>query len=35
MFIGRKRELDDLKQRYENGKFEFAVMYGRPSIIQS
>ena len=32
MFIGRKRELDDLKQRYENGKFEFAVMYGRRRV---
>ena len=32
MFIGRKRELNDLKQRYENGKFEFAVMYGRRRV---
>ena len=32
MFIGRKRELDDLNQRYENGKFEFAVMYGRRRV---
>jgi uncharacterized protein len=32
MFIGRKRELRDLKQRYENGKFEFAVMYGRRRV---
>lgn len=32
MFIGRKREINDLKQRYENGKFEFAVMYGRRRV---
>lgn len=32
MFIGRRRELDDLKQRYNNGKFEFAVMYGRRRV---
>lgn len=32
MFIGRKRELNDLKQRYENGKFEFAVIYGRRRV---
>ena len=32
MFIGRRRELDDLKQRYDKGKFEFAVMYGRRRV---
>ena len=32
MFIGRKRELDDLEQRYKNGKFEFAVIYGRRRV---
>lgn len=32
MFIGRKRELNDLKQRYESGKFEFAVIYGRRRV---
>ena len=32
MFIGRKRELDDLNRRYENEKFEFAVMYGRRRV---
>ncbi len=32
MFIGRRRELDDLKQRYDNGKFEFAVIYGRRRV---
>lgn len=32
MFIGRKRELIDLKQRYNNNKFEFAVMYGRRRV---
>jgi len=32
MFIGRKRELDNLNQRYKNGKFEFAVMYGRRRV---
>jgi len=32
MFIGRKRELDDLNQRYENSKFEFAVIYGRRRV---
>ncbi len=32
MFIGRKRELNDLNQRYENGRFEFAVMYGRRRV---
>ncbi|KJS21598.1 MAG: ATPase [Clostridiaceae bacterium BRH_c20a] len=32
MFIGRKRELDDLNRRYENDKFEFAVMYGRRRV---
>ncbi len=32
MFIGRKRELTDLKHRYENGKFEFAVIYGRRRV---
>lgn len=32
MFIGRRRELDHLNQRFENGKFEFAVMYGRRRV---
>ena len=32
MFIGRKSELDDLNKRYKNGKFEFAVMYGRRRV---
>ena len=32
MFIGRKRELNDLNQRYENGKFELAVIYGRRRV---
>ncbi len=32
MFIGRKRELDDLNRRYKNGKFEFAVIYGRRRV---
>ena len=28
----RKRELNDLNQRYKNGKFEFAVIYGRRRV---
>jgi len=32
MFIGRQRELDNLNQRFQNGKFEFAVMYGRRRV---
>lgn len=32
MFIGRKRELNDLNRRYRNGKFEFAVIYGRRRV---
>ena len=32
MFIGRKIELDNLNQRYNNAKFEFAVIYGRRRV---
>jgi len=32
MFIGRKKELSGLNQRYKNGKFEFAVIYGRRRV---
>lgn len=32
MFIGRERELADLNRRYESGKFEFAVIYGRRRV---
>lgn len=32
MFIGRKRELQDLNRRYASGKFEFAVIYGRRRV---
>jgi AAA+ ATPase superfamily predicted ATPase len=32
MFIVRGRELNDLKQRYENGMFEFAVIYGHRRV---
>lgn len=32
MFIGRKRELDNLNKRYENGKFEAAIIYGRRRV---
>jgi AAA+ ATPase superfamily predicted ATPase len=32
MFVGRKRELTDLNSRYNSGKFEFAVIYGRRRV---
>ena len=32
MFIGRKRELDNLNQRYGCGKFECAIIYGRRRV---
>ena len=32
MFIGRQRELTHLNNRYESGKFEFAVIYGRRRV---
>jgi AAA+ ATPase superfamily predicted ATPase len=32
MFIGRKRELDDLNKMYESNKFEFMVIYGRRRV---
>jgi len=32
MFIGRERELESLNQRYQSGKFEFAVIYGRRRV---
>ncbi len=32
MFIGRERELQDLNRRYQSGKFEFAVIYGRRRV---
>lgn len=32
MFIGRERELADLNRRYDSGKFEFAVVYGRRRV---
>jgi len=32
MFIGRQRELADLNKRYNSGKFEFAVIYGRRRV---
>ena len=32
MFIGRERELTDLNRRYDSGKFEFAVVYGRRRV---
>lgn len=32
MFIGRERELADLNRRYESGKLEFAVIYGRRRV---
>ena len=32
MFIGRERELADLNIRYDSGKFEFAVVYGRRRV---
>lgn len=32
MFIGRERELNSLNQRYDSGKFEFAVIYGRRRV---
>jgi AAA+ ATPase superfamily predicted ATPase len=32
MFIGRKRELDNLNQRYASGKFECAIIYGRRRV---
>ena len=32
MFVGRTRELDNLNKRYNSGKFEFAVIYGRRRV---
>ncbi len=32
MFIGRTRELDNLNKRYNSGKFEVAIMYGRRRV---
>jgi len=32
MFVGRTMELDNLNKRYKNGKFEFAVIYGRRRV---
>ena len=32
MFIGRKKEIFDLNKRYESGRFEFAVIYGRRRV---
>lgn len=32
MFIGREKELFDLNKRYQSGKFEFAVIYGRRRV---
>jgi AAA+ ATPase superfamily predicted ATPase len=32
MFVGRTRELDNLNKRYDSGKFEFAVIYGRRRV---
>lgn len=32
MFIGRERELEALNKRYNEGKFEFAVIYGRRRV---
>jgi AAA+ ATPase superfamily predicted ATPase len=32
MFIGRQRELKSLNEKYKNGQFEFAVIYGRRRV---
>lgn len=32
MFIGRRRELDELNKLYKSDKFEFAVVYGRRRV---
>ncbi|MBQ9067884.1 MAG: ATP-binding protein [Eggerthellaceae bacterium] len=32
MFVGRKRELSFLKERYQTGKFEFVGVYGRRRV---
>ena len=32
MFVGRTRELDNLNKRYESGKFEVAIIYGRRRV---
>lgn len=32
MFVGRERELQKLNSMYNNGKFEFAVFYGRRRV---
>jgi AAA+ ATPase superfamily predicted ATPase len=32
MFVGRKRELDELEQRYKQDSFQFAVFYGRRRV---
>lgn len=32
MFVGREQELSYLNQRYNSGKFEFAVVYGRRRV---
>ena len=32
MFIGRKRELDQLEKLYANEQFQFPVIYGRRRV---
>lgn len=32
MFVGREKELFDLNKRYQSGRFEFAVIYGRRRV---
>jgi len=32
LFIGRTREINNLNKRYESGKFEVAIMYGRRRV---
>lgn len=31
-FIGRKRELQELEERYQSGRFEMGVIYGARRI---
>jgi AAA+ ATPase superfamily predicted ATPase len=32
MFVGRKKELDDLERLYNSGRFQFSVIYGRRRV---
>ena len=35
MFVGRKKEVNELKKRYKSSIFQFVVIYGRRRIGKS